>query len=883
PDEIRSVLLSTASDMRRHVFVQGAGLVNATAAYERLQTPTVFAFPSFSSSSPLILSSGEFFEYQLDVFLNESFSSLNITTSSQLESYVDITILDQLNQKGWIRAKVQVLMPNFAVNGNLMIGNGSKIYFVGGLNLQLDTPANDAESGTDAGETFAGALPIPLGNSVTGELQKWDRDIYSFPVVKDQIYSVELENLTGNLEIFITNENGTVFNRSSEKGHLPEGVIFRAESSGNYFIRIEDKTPGTYVLLIREADEEELSLFPPAYLTGNIWSIPSDHDSDDLFDDLMIYVEANVLRTGYYNFWYSIAQNRPDYHFGRYVFMWDWLNLTLKEGLQNLTILIPGGLLESSGYTGSYVLNDLAFGKDEFSLLLYYELEVFTTPSYDYTTFSPLNNRLNSFSLEEEDIDKNGTPEKFMVELEFEFSSTGAFIAAVPIYNENHNDVLAVNNETFGVTEPGLVSVTIEFVAQQFENKGDVIVFGIAGSWFRYLIPIYSRITKENLSTFEPIFECTVTDQHIDTDNNGNEDAIRFSYAIVSKVKTEAILFTGHPYSYPNETMLLINTSKEVTVNQGSNTVWIDLDAKIFSAKDLFGPYFFPNLGLTVKNYDFTQYYPYVTEEYSSTNFDLPVVWFSSFLGGSKFENSSNAGLEVIWEITSTSQVEAFFEFDVQAYEYIHGSFSKALNFTQQVTPGVSNISFLIEAEELYNSSYIGNLEVYTAAIHFPDQYEGLEHRYQEHNLILIDFAFHAGALPNVHYGDYSRYIDAYFDKSPKITLTSTGLTINLTIGVNKAGTYDLEIDLFSENEYTTENISDTAQIIAASTGNYSYSFFFSAEKVMRNAIDDSVFGNASITNIESLNKSELHIPHFKINKSAFIYQLPIILPKVTS
>lgn len=883
PDEIRSALLSTASDMGRHVFVQGAGLVNATAAYERLQNPSVFAFPSFSPSYPLILSPGEFFEYQLDVFLNESFTLLNITASSQLKSYVDLIIVDQPDRKGWVRAKVQVSMPIFAINGNLMIKNGTKTYFVAGLSLQPDTPANDAESETDAGETFAGALPITMGIPILGEIIKWDRDIYSFSVIKDRVYSVELYNLTGNLDIYITNENGTVFNRSSNQGLLPEEIMFRAESSGDYFIRIEDKTPGTYVLLIRETDEQELSLFPPAYLTGKIMSNPSDHDSDDLFDELKILVEANVSQPGVYNFWYSIAQNRSDYCFGRYVFMWDWLNLTLEEGIQNLTISIPGGLLESSQYTGSYVLNDLAFGKKEFAVLLYYELEVFTTPSYDYTAFTPFNNRLNSFSLEEEDIDKNGVPEKLIVELEFEFSSTGAFIVAVPIFNENHNEVLAFNNETFGVTERGSISITIEFVTQQFKNKGDIIVFGIAGSWFRYLIPIYNRITRENLSSFEPIIEYTISDKPIDTNDNGKDDAIRFSFIIVSKVETEAVLFTGHPYSYPNETMVLVNTSNEITINQGTNTVWIDLDAKILSVNDLLGPYFFPNLGLTVRNYEFTQYSPYVTEEYSSSTFDLPLVWFSSFLGGSKFETTSNAGIEVTWEITSTDQFETLFEFDIRDYEHIQGSFSKTLNFTKQITPGVSTISFQIKAEELYNSNYIGNLEIYTAAIYFLDQYKGLEHRYQEHNLTLIDFEFHAGVLPSVHYGEYRGYVDAFFATSPEITLMSTGLSINLTLGVNNAGTYDLGIDLFSENDYTTENISDTTQIIASSIGNYSCSFFFSAEKIVRNAIDDSVYGNASITNIESLNKSEVKIPHFAINTSAFNYTLPIILESITS
>ena len=55
PDEdiglIRSAIIGTATDLGYHIYIQGAGLVNAKAAYEYLQHPSVYAFPNFAETS----------------------------------------------------------------------------------------------------------------------------------------------------------------------------------------------------------------------------------------------------------------------------------------------------------------------------------------------------------------------------------------------------------------------------------------------------------------------------------------------------------------------------------------------------------------------------------------------------------------------------------------------------------------------------------------------------------------------------------------------------------------------------------------------------------------------------------------------------------------
>ncbi|MHA1444699.1 MAG: S8 family serine peptidase, partial [Candidatus Hodarchaeales archaeon] len=576
PSDVRNAIISTASDMGYHVFNQGAGLINATAAYERLQTLSVFAFPSFTVSSPLVLSPGEKFEYQLDTYLNNSYNSLNITPSPQLEPYVNITQVD-FEQEGWIRNKIRMIMPNLSVSGEILVYNGSNLLYTTKLTLEPDHTYNDAGSGTDAGDTFIGSLPMSLSVPIKGEVHKWDRDIYSFPVDKDQVYSVTLNNLTGNIDLLVTDENGSILGRSSEAGLLPEELIFQAQTSGNYFVRLEDVNPGNYSLLIENEDEEKLITIHPGHLTGKIASNTLDLNSDGLFDELVFSVEVNISEAGKFNFWYSISQNRSDYHFGLYTFEWDYLTLSLDVGVQNLNITIPGGLLESSDYSGSYVINDLAFGRNEFSTLIYYDTEVFFSPNYNHTQFNKLNNHLESFSISEKDIDKNFIPEIINIQLNFLFSSTGVFMIGIPIYNEHQNELLAYQTEKLVVSTPGLVVAEVEFAVQKFENVGDITFFGVFSTWFRYRIPIYQRITKESLATYEPIVTYSISDNTYDLDGNGFKDSLRISFTLDSKIISDVSLFTGHPFSFLNESMTLINPFvQNFPLIQGINKFWID-------------------------------------------------------------------------------------------------------------------------------------------------------------------------------------------------------------------------------------------------------------------------------------------------------------------
>ncbi|MHA2173188.1 MAG: hypothetical protein ACXABI_00020 [Candidatus Hodarchaeales archaeon] len=608
-------------------------------------------------------------------------------------------------------------------------------------------------------------------------------------------------------------------------------------------------------------------------------------NSDGFYEELIFLLEVNVTKAGKFNLGYSIALARPDYHFGLYLFMWDFLNFTLDVGLQNITIHIPGGLLESSRYNGSYVINELAFGKDSFSTLIFYGQEIYFSPSFNSSQFNKATNKLNSYSINQVDINGNEIPEKLTVELNFTFITKGIFAVGIPIFNENQNELLAFRIESFGVSEVGPAIISLEFALQEFDYRlGDLAIFGIFGSWFRYKIPVFVRIPKGDVELSEPIVASTVSDHPVDLDGNGVYDALRITFSIDSEMNFNGSLFTGDPFSYPNETMVIIHPKeKNVTINKGINNLFIDFDLRMLINQGLKTPFFFPHLGFTIKEYKITQYLPYVNKNYNTTNFDSPQIWFSGFQHSRKFMFANEGGVEIIWEITAIEILEVTFEFDIRDYEPVQGSFSKIVEFTKQVNIGAENVSFKITAEDLYKSNYIGSLEIYTASIYLDQDQGNIRHRYQSHDLAVVDFIIHPAILVNVNFQDYEKFVDVFFIRTPEIELKKNsssnlfdGFYVNTTLGFNNAGSYKLDLTLTAENDYFQPLYENITTFNVDQKINLSYSYFISAKTIVRYGFDNIVFGKLNLSNVNTNYVIETNIQHFPLNRSRFNYLFPL-------
>jgi len=420
---------------------------------------------------------------------------------------------------------------------------------------------------------------------------------------------------------------------------------------------------------------------------------------------------------------------------------------------------------------------------------------------------------------------------------------------------------------------------------------GDITFFGVISTWFRYRIPIYQRITKESLATYEPIVAYNISDNAYDLDGNGSKDSLRISFTLDSKIVSDVSLFTGHPFSFPNENMALINPFvQSFTLIQGINNFWIDFDLRMLKSRGTFLPLFFPNLGFTTEEYEITQYVPYVSNEYNQSEFESARVVLSKFYGGTKFFTPNEAGIEINCEVISNIQQEVIFEFDIRDYVPIEGGFSKIISFTHQLETGESNISFKINAVDLYHSEYIGSLEIYTASIFLPEDQGNLRHRFQTHNLSLIDFVIHASVLPTINYQNYTGYVNVFVIDPPRISFKKNnsqdlydGIFINTTLGFNKASIYQLNLSLFSENDYFLPRFSNISDLNINQPVNLSLTYFLSASTIVSKGFDHVIYGNIHISNRNTNEDFEIKIPHFAINKSRFINNYPLKYDKIIS
>ncbi|PWI47560.1 hypothetical protein CEE45_10930 [Candidatus Heimdallarchaeota archaeon B3_Heim] len=141
---------------------------------------------------------------------------------------------------------------------------------------------------------------------------------------------------------------------------------------------------------------------PGIILTGNIWEIEEDTDSDDHLDLILYEIEVNVTQPSYYSYEYQLYSTDWYYNEG------DYFGQQFDEGLANITITISTKLL----YT---YFDDLTITLGHFSLLNYNDNIVdrltreYTTRVYSYGEFDPPGAYLKSNYYDQGvDIDQDG-------------------------------------------------------------------------------------------------------------------------------------------------------------------------------------------------------------------------------------------------------------------------------------------------------------------------------------------------------------------------------------------------------------------------------------------------------------------------------------------
>ena len=884
-DLIRASILATAKDTGLHPFSQGAGLLDLKGALDYLQAPSVYAYPGFTADQPLLLSPGETFSYQFDIFLNDSFTSFSASPSASLASSVSVTLVDSV-APGWVRATISITMPSTDLSGTIDLKNDTTILYQAPLVLKADTEENDAGSSTDAGETFSGALALTVGTTLNGYVASRDSDFYSFAVTKDNRYNLSLTGLFRDADIFVFDENGTIITIGSNWGNDPELLGFTAKSSGNYYIRVlgYDETP--YTLLVTDLGAGGSSASKVIFSSAS--GQAQDDDSDAKYERLVFSVQVTVNTPGDYDFLYSVAQYRGDYSFGKYTFYGGWITVSLEAGTQTVELSVPGELMAASSYDGAYVLNDLLIGDPSTWTVLEYLTNVTQTPSYANTDFETGLATVNSITYSTYDVNSNNNPEFFTITLDLAFQTKINDYISVFLIDESQT-VLVYYAEVYVSTPSPDPSLSVAFLVpgQYLEEFGqNALVAGILLPGIDGLVPLFDAVT--NVPTYEPIYTISITDSPTDTDSNGNPDAIRLTFSITSKFSGYLSYFTPSLYSISEERLAVDKSdpslSQDFVINIGENTIVASLDLGLAAARNIPGPYLLlgGSLRLIFTSVPFTgadfvglpdAYYdkPYATtNDYANVGtYDKPDIYLTGNVFIQEYQTASDRGYDIIVEAYSKTTTSASLYASLSPHTSLSTSgFYNSYDVEKTLTSGLQNITVRVSGKDIFQARFIGHIEIYRIEL-----YDG-PYAWQP-----IDTLRRAGLIKNADYRNYydivpiyaTGYELAFVNSDADPLLESIDVKVNVT--VNSPDYYSLDLELYGNRGTYAMNFSS---LDVSTAGNYSVTISISAKSIVRNGLNGTV---DVVLHVNSWLGDWVDYEFFGIidvNSSEFDYVLPV-------
>jgi hypothetical protein len=595
----------------------------------------------------------------------------------------------------------------------------------------------------------------------------------------------------------------------------------------NYPYPVVDK-PVKYWLHV-ESTGPVTDLIPASSLTGEI-------REQSTGSELQFIVEVNITKSGDFGFWYSVSQYREDYEPFLYHVFDSSVDLTLDIGIHDIYLTVPGGILSSSKYNGSYILNDLAFVDYETWNIEEEAIKVYSTKDYLCTDFVSLENRLVSYSFTNVDIDSSGPPEMLKLELSFYFTDIGYHDIRIVFQDNRMNEFIHYKRIEFEIETQGFFSITHEVNVQKFFNRGDIYFSGFFASWLEAQeiyggISLYHKLSIDFIKTFSPILTWELSDTAFDSDSNGILDSIRINMSLTSKVQDQvAIPYNLYSLSNGTSTYLESLGSWDIMPSDlviGTTDLNFVIDMKLANAHGIVGPFLvtfhftqyeggegWRSYGRDV-SFDYFSYY--VTNDYHDQEFESPFVTISNYEVTEVFD--FNGGIQVDVEINSSQALDVRISasmreaLDLKWFEKFYG---RRQNFTLQ--EGLNNISILFNLEEFMDYLYIGDLILDYLQISSPDY--SIKYDY------LRDFAI----VRNHDYRDFMDYLEAYLLGHSIIPIDNDldGLydevEVQLNLCVNRIGTYYTNYSLRKEwtgNKWIEELIESKGTTFT-STGNHS-------------------------------------------------------------
>ncbi|MHA1778420.1 MAG: S8 family peptidase, partial [Candidatus Heimdallarchaeaceae archaeon] len=846
-DLIRAALLATATPISKNRFTQGAGLVNVSKAYEYLQNPYPFIFPDFDSEHVLRLSAGEHFSYQLDVFLTDPSDTLSFSVSSNLQQFVSITTLDSATQ-GWIRAKVTLTMPDTEVDGTIYISNGTKVICQTSLVLRFDSHdyhPNDANSGTDAGETFGGSIAINLGDFVEGTLPIGDGDTFGLELTEDHYYKLTLSKLTGfcRFEIYDANYEPIVYYIFSDFG-VYDPYYFKALTSGTYYIHVirdyfydDERATLDYGFYVEEVTQDEAEQGISSVAIGDTYNISNvDNDNDGKYDAVVFNFEVNVKKIGAYSIYGTYTLD-----FGTYK---DELPMMMSDivfgselGSKSLSFALPSDYISLLSYAHLTKISIIVFDHLHFEAAAKQDFDLNFV--IDPSKFAPSSTPLLNATLDYIDADNDSLLDAISLDLTFDFSETGNYTASAFVFQGM--SFAAYIKNSVSVENTGTYTISIKIVKEHFQNQLDNFnVRLLSLSWLKHRLPIHLSIPSSKLRLMESPLALTVDEQIVDTDDNGFNDSLQLNISLISSIPfPDFSLRFFYPLTLSKEGYgaLFDDSPLILAANETCQIMLFNVSLVELATLNKTAPLFFPLLYITLDSLTFV-IKSYVSSYFSLKNFDtLPFLILDDLkLSG---EDSSYLYIEMpVYSIGNCSvRIHTHWVSSLNIFKSIWYDTSDYSDFLS----GFQTFIIKLPKSEIICNTFIGSITLESITITV-DSENGRTFENPKVHFSIMDIDYRDYLSSN---SDYVYDIAFIYDDS-----NSASPNINITYYLHSATTKSVEItaDVISRVEHGG-NINKTS--VEVKPGMNTISFSFKPDDIIRLTSKRAMF-YISITNLIS-------------------------------
>ncbi|MHA2295728.1 MAG: S8 family serine peptidase [Candidatus Hodarchaeales archaeon] len=875
PDTIKANLMANAKDLGHSSNEQGAGLVDIVTTHKKWSKYRAILFPTFNEQDVIYLSPGESFSAYFVYITGKRWGMMprfKLDRSDEFEIIIDRPGMnhDAWKKHGCRRSRIGQKFFPFTVTAPEDSQPGDQFsrrvtaYFWKGLRrwwrcsehpiktkmnlvIEIVQPEDDANTGTDAGDTFLGATEVSFDN-YTGYAS--DIDFYKVQLNSSETYTFKLDRMRGysDFDLAIYNETGYLASDNSfSYTSGPEQIIFTPETTGYYYIRVDpwsvfldtwynmDST-GPYNLWMIQGGETGNGEAGTQvdFLGAAMWEL--DVDEDGINEYLAITITLDVLSPGLLDMYAWIALDKSQELF-KWVYSVAYIeNYELTTtGVQEITLLLQGTYVADQNYVGSHVIYELFLGDPNNFNILMDIFDVYHSLEFDSAKFGPVHLQYVSFSTDPIDEDGDGIAEWLEVAVTIEVHET--FVSWMPyftatLYHPDGYFFWSVYDDYLDLSTPGEQTLNFLFEPLDFIKAPSgtldlelVITYAfdhpltvqtLHYGWIPYILVIDEQFTVDIADYVGDIgFNriISIDDYGIDTDGDTSFDYLVLEVSFqIEQPGYYSLSYHPWLWSIPDQRVVFAFGSTETNIwwyDAGDYTIELIVSGEVINGAGDKGPYLVLFLWLDTWEYDpdWGEYWwlgsvdyvqNYETSSYNSRDFDTSGAIFNR-IATVEYRDLDGDGED--------ESVEVLIEFDVSypgdfvfTFEFYSYPIDTTLYYLQDVylsfsTTGLQSVSVIFDGRDFYNLHYSGFMEIWLINARNWNNEEMIMNdvffSYQN-ALFYVDYELLPGARPPA----FIYEVDD-FGQDTDLNGLFESLIINVTVNVEKPKDFILILDVY--------------------------------------------------------------------------------------